>query len=389
MYTIIPLAIVIVSLTLLIKLYLVFSVKIRFYATGFDSGFRLPEIQLLWALGKTVQMDDPLGLYWSIPSLDKSIAAVILKAEAEHNFDSPKTQMFLTHLYNYRTKLEVELKNRGGLESTKALNKGQRLKVIVKGYGIFNSKVLNAGRELLISLPVAVEKSFSTPKDWINQSIHVYFQRVGDASYSFETVVRSQIHKNQSVALLLSHSDTLFRKQQRTYVRMPCTYNAQLFIHEDNNFNIDLEENESGFRCIVEDISENGALIRIGGMGKPNIRIKIQFTLHGKIVIMSGVVRSVEYNRVLKQSRLHFEARRLNSGTKNLILSYVYDVLPKNIAAQPNATVSADTSDLLDDDATVIPEAEYILDKEDDSDVEQEHTLEQLEKEFISASSGE
>lgn len=88
-------------------------------------------------------------------------------------------------------------------------------------------------------------------------------------------------------------------------------------------------ETTNGLKCLIEDLSEDGALIRIGGKGKKNIKIKIQFTLGENYIVMFGVVRAVEYNAKSNQSRLHFECVTLPQKMKNDILTYVYNVIPQ------------------------------------------------------------
>ena len=45
---------------------------------------------------------------------------------------------------------------------------------------------------------------------------------------------------------------------------------------------------------------------------------------------MFGIVRTVEYNEELGQSRLHFECIHIEEAMKNIVLSYVYNILPEN-----------------------------------------------------------
>ena len=46
-------------------------------------------------------------------------------------------------------------------------------------------------------------------------------------------------------------------------------------------------------------------------------------------VMMFGVVRSVEFNAALNQSRLHFECTHIEPNMKNAVLSFVYNVIPQ------------------------------------------------------------
>ena len=45
---------------------------------------------------------------------------------------------------------------------------------------------------------------------------------------------------------------------------------------------------------------------------------------------MYGIVRAVEYNPQINQSRLHFESIHIEEDMKNAILSFVYNVLPQD-----------------------------------------------------------
>ena len=68
-------------------------------------------------------------------------------------------------------------------------------------------------------------------------------------------------------------------------------------------------------------------MVRIGGKGVPNIQLKMQFTIEGKLIIMFGIVRTVEYNSSIDQSRLHFECVHIEPQMKNQILSFVYNIM--------------------------------------------------------------
>ena len=70
-------------------------------------------------------------------------------------------------------------------------------------------------------------------------------------------------------------------------------------------------------------------MIRIGGKGVPNVQIKLQFNIQNMLIIMFGVVRTVEFNEASNQSLLHFECIHLEPAMRNEVLSFVYDMLPE------------------------------------------------------------
>ena len=102
-----------------------------------------------------------------------------------------------------------------------------------------------------------------------------------------------------------------------------------MYIIKSDEFDFNAIETEPGYRCLLEDISEDGAMIRIGGVGKTGVMIKLQFSINNQFVMMFGSVKAVEYNDQLKQSRLHFECLHIEPAMKNIILSYVYNVMPE------------------------------------------------------------
>ena len=165
---------------------------------------------------------------------------------------------------------------------------------------------------------------------WEDHHISVYFWRKGDAGYAFDTqVFGAGVFQGQD-CLFLRHSNKLDRAQKRQSVRCVCNIYAQMYMIKSEVVDYNAVDTEEGYRCLLEDISEDGAMIRIGGIGKQNARIKLQFELQDTFIMMYGIIRAVEYNKVIDQSRLHFECTHIDPTMKNAILSYVYNVIPEN-----------------------------------------------------------
>ena len=305
-----------------------FKDNIKFFSTGLDSGFKLSEIFLLWKLAKIANLQDPLTLYWSLPSLEKGIAATIANAKNNGLEHSKKTQDFLAKLYAYRTKLELNPKNKKGLTSTKFIDVGQKIRVILKGRGVFSAEVLNNSKDLIISLPLQNNQITIAGVDWVGMMMSVYLWRKDDAAYVFDTYVRENTMFNGKSVLCLSHTDNLLRTQKRRSVRCECHIYAQMYIIKSETADLKSMETQPGLKCLLEDISEDGALIKIGGKGVSNLHIKLQFTIGESFIVMSGFVRGVEYDEEKNQSKLHFECTYIDTPMKNAILSYVYNVIP-------------------------------------------------------------
>jgi c-di-GMP-binding flagellar brake protein YcgR len=314
--------------TLIVWLFYFYDKKIKFYSVGFDSKFSFSEINLLWRLSQLCEVDEPVALFWSVPSLNKCMRLILADARTNGTENSAKIQNFLSKLYKFRTNVELSAQKKKGLDSTKYLSEGQRLRILLPGHGVFSSEVVNNGHALIIKLPVQKNIITVGGNEWLAKKISVYFWRKGDASYVFDTtVVNSGVFRAIPV-LYVAPSQQLFRTQKRRSVRCSCSIYAQLFFITSQVTNFNLVETLPGYRCLVEDISEDGAMIRVGGEGRNNIQIKIQFFLGDATILMYGIVRSVEYNKTLNQSRLHFECIHLEQEMRNAILSFVYNILP-------------------------------------------------------------
>lgn len=317
--------ITVICIFLFVRLLIVFHVPIQFFMTGQDKGFKISEILLLWKLANEAEIKEPLSLFISVPTLNMAISKIVMEAKEDGTETLESKQNFIAKLYEYRTKIDLEHQNKKGLDSTKYLEKGQRLRIILKGKGIFVSEILSVGYELIIRLPLQNNVRVINESDWVTKNVSVYLWRKGDAGYVFDTrVTNAGTFQGQSV-IYLAHTNQLERAQKRRSIRAACKIYAQLyFINSEEEPDYEAIEVESGYKCLLEDISEDGAMIRIGGRGRQNIKIKIQFDIDDRIIIMYGIIRAVEYNAQTNQSRLHFECLHIEKDMRNKILEFIY-----------------------------------------------------------------
>ncbi len=330
MYTVVAIIVISFFLLILAFVYSVYKTKIKFFITGIDSGFSMSDALLLWNVSQICELDEPTTLFFSLPALTKCMTQITNQASADNQIDSPKYQTLLSKLFAYRTKIQNESDNKKGLTSTETLESGQRLRIILPGKGVFASKIINNGKMLIITIPKKNDIITISAEEWVGKVINVYFWRKGDAQYVFDTiVVQTGIYLGKST-LYVKHSYNLTRTQKRRSVRAKCEIYADLFFIKKSDNNEQIIESKNGFRCLLQDISESGALIKIGGKGRENIKIKLQFSIQNKLIIMTGIVRKVEYNIEKNQSLLHFECTHIEQSMKNEILAYVYNMLPEN-----------------------------------------------------------
>ena len=327
MYTVTFVIIILVILAIMGAVYTAFKPRINFFITGLDSGFSLSEISMLWTAAELCNLEQPTSLFYSLPSLTKCMTQISNMTGSDN---SPKNQLIMTKLFNFRTKIQNEADDKKGMTTTHSLDKGQTLRIILPGKGVFTSEIVGNGNFLVINVPRQKNLIPFTGEDWVGKVISVYLWRKGDARYVFDTTVtQSGLFLGKS-ALFLKHSANLVRTQKRKAVRVKCQIYGMLYIIKKDKVDINAIETQNGFRCLIEDISESGALIRIGGKGVQNVKIKLQFNVHNKLILMVGIVRTVEFNEEQNQSLLHFECTHIETAMRNEILKYVYNMMPEN-----------------------------------------------------------
>ena len=327
MYTVTFLIIVLVILAVMGAVYTAFKPRINFFITGLDSGFSFTEISLLWTAAELCSLEQPTALFYSLPALTKCMTQISNMTSADN---SDKNQLIMTKLFNYRTKIQNEADDKKGMTTTHSLDKGQTLRIILPGKGVFTSEIVGNGNFLVINVPRQKNLIPYTGEDWVGKVISVYLWRKGDARYVFDTTVtQSGLFLGKS-ALFLKHSSNLVRTQKRKSVRVKCEIYGMLYIIKRDKVDVNAIETQNGFRCLIEDISESGALIRIGGKGVQNVKIKLQFNVHNKLILMVGIVRTVEFNEEQNQSLLHFECTHIETAMRNEVLKFVYNMMPEN-----------------------------------------------------------
>lgn len=327
MYTVTFLIIVLVILATLGAIYTTFKSRINFFITGLDSGFSFSEIMLLWNAAELCNLEQPTSLYFSMASLTKCMTQIANMTSAD---GSQKNQLLMSKLFNYRTKIQNEADDKKGMTTTHSLDKGQTLRIIWPGKGVFTSEIIGNGNQIVINIPRQKNLIPYTGDEWVGKVISVYLWRKGDARYVFDTTVtQSGLYLGKS-ALFIKHSANLTRTQKRKSVRVKCQIYGMLYIIKKDTIDVNAIETQNGYRCLIEDISESGALIRIGGKGAQNVRIKLQYNLQNKLILMVGIVRTVEYNEEQNQSLLHFECTHIETSMRNEILKFVYNMMPQD-----------------------------------------------------------
>jgi c-di-GMP-binding flagellar brake protein YcgR len=291
----------------------------QFRAQGKAAGFSFSELVRLKAVVERSGKANPLSLFQSAELMDYCIRSL-----AKTQDGSPAPQDFMAKLYECRKKIGTGGAQQG-ITSTREIEVGQNLRVVADSV-IYRSQVVkNADQYILASKPVNPELR-SAPV-WLGRKISIYFWKEEDAGYVFDCQVLDEVLFKGSATIKIGHSSNLFRTQKRRSLRVKTHKSSYLYILNDFTASNTLE-NKPGLKCFVEDISDTGCSVTVGGRAGKGLRVKLQFELNKKPFIMIGTVRSAEYDGETKRSLLHIEADPLSQEAKNAIFAEMFDAAP-------------------------------------------------------------
>ena len=299
---------------------------IHFYAKGKEAGFSFNEVNLLRKVAVEGRLNNPTSLFWSIKQLDRSVRGTIIRFRSEGVLDEVENMSFLSKLFDFRKNVELKLpKYMIGLKTTRKITKMQYLKITIAGLGTYVSQVVeNQRRYIAITYPEGPK--LPPGYEFKGERLNIYFWRKDDAGYVFESRVIEDHMDHKIPILYISHSDSIIRSQKRGSVRADLNNSAHLYPLRVIAQASEEEELKRGIRCRLQDISEDGAALLIGGHGKVGMNVKIQFKLSETVLTMCGVVKGVSFHQNKNTSIIHIQAVPLSNRTKNRILAYVYDL---------------------------------------------------------------
>jgi c-di-GMP-binding flagellar brake protein YcgR len=300
---------------------------LEYYVKCREAGLSIPEARLLYVAAGEAGLDDPTNVLWSPQDMDKAIG--VLTGGKFPAARGREGNILVDKVYELRKRLEFEKpRYKAGIKSSRQVEQGQRVRILVLGVGVFGATVIDSdGRRLIVSHPsgARLPKGFV----WKGKRVSVYLWRQDDACYVFDSVVLDDLRIRNIPVLHLAHSESLLRTQKRRSVRSRTKAPAYLYILKRIEGAFEKFEKEPGLRCIVNDVSEDGFSVVIGGKAKPGIAVKAQFFLGDNQIVMSGIVKSIDYDPGQNRSLLHVEAAKPSTRTRNTIRSFVYKIRPQ------------------------------------------------------------
>jgi c-di-GMP-binding flagellar brake protein YcgR len=296
---------------------------LQFRAQGKAAGFSSAEIKLLKTMVEQSGRINPLSLFQSTELIDQCIRSLVRSERIAGNKD-PVRQNLVERLYEYRKQIEIEAPKQKTL-SSREIEAGQNLRVVADSV-IYQSQVIkNTEQHILATRPVNPNMR-STPV-WQGRNVSIYFWKEGDAGYVFDSDILGEALFKGAMAIQIGHTNNLFRSQKRRSPRVKVHKSTYLYLLNDA-VSVDALETKPGLKCFVEDISDTGCAVTVGGRASKGLRVKLQFELNKKPFCMSGTVRSVGYNGETNRSLLHIEADPLSQEARNAIFAEMFDVMP-------------------------------------------------------------
>ena len=301
---------------------------IQFFAKGKEAGFTIKDMEQLRRLVAACNIKDPAAIFKSQKQFETIIRSMVNTVRLSGENSDPATQHFLSKLFDYFKKIEMEtVESKSRITTTRQINEGQYLRILVAGQGVYKSEVVkNFGNYITIARPVNSKNAASM--QWTGVKVSIYFWREDDAGYVFDSEVIDEVFSKGISSLKVEHNDSLFRTQKRKSLRVKFHKPAFLYLVNEND-NPHRLEKSAGLRCMLEDISDTGCAFRVLGQASVGLRFKVQFSLDKVPVCMPSTVRSIEYNQETNISLVRMEADPLPIATRNHILCEVFDMLPE------------------------------------------------------------
>jgi len=327
--------IIMLSILVVLLLAIVFATALRgakryswaeFFLKTKEAGLTLSEARELREAASLAGLVDPTNILWSPRDMDKAIAILSASLKRDGRDRGREGILLMDRVYTLRKGIEFEQPRfKYGLRSSRQIAAGQRLRVLVHGAGVFGSTVIdNNARYIVLSYPIGGR----LPRDWVwkGKKVSIYFWRREDAGYVFDSYVIDDLRIRAVPVLQVSHSEALLRTQKRKSVRARSKIPAYLYLLKRIEGAYEKPERSPGLRAMVQDLSEDGAAVAIGGKAKPGLQVKLQFGLDDRSVVMSGTVRSVDFDSDSNRSVLHVEAVTPSPRMRNAIRSFVYNI---------------------------------------------------------------
>lgn len=302
---------------------------LRFCMKGSQNGFSFSDLRFLWELNSYANGNETAHFFSSASSLDFCIKLIQEQIDqTPMGANTEKAQELLTKLYDYRTKFALELmQNQYQIVTTHDMEVRQVCMLLAPSVGSLYIRCEQVLDDCVKFVMFDSSARRASKHQWNGDNVQVYFWRRHDAGYFYTSKVLKGKPIMNGFELFIAHSDELRRTQQRKSIRASCKFEGVLFpVRPEVQFD-DIYETKGGVKCIVKNISEDGAMIYVKGKAEKGVNMKLQLKIHDKPVVMCGYIVRFFYDEKSNTSKVHFNCTRITEQNRNNILSFVYDIL--------------------------------------------------------------
>ena len=299
-----------------------------------DIGLQKHHTEDLEYLIRVCKVKQPFLIFSSAGLLDDILKKGIYSLHQNRDLNEEEREKRLSHIFQIKQIIERNARRGIGVKSTNLLKTGQPLVMTLEDGGQYQTRVVSNMRDMLAcGAPRNLAgHDFRLPK---GTRLKIHFWRDSDAGYAFQTKVLGYDNIKGILSILIQHSKTLRREQQRKFRRSPL--HSPCFFYP-----IQINEYGGGRRTVRKavvqtnqrllgnllDISAGGCAVSSMNPLKIGSLTKMEFEINKRQrIIVFGKVKRVRSQRT-RGGIMHVMFTKLTSRYLNQIYSYVYDYTP-------------------------------------------------------------
>jgi c-di-GMP-binding flagellar brake protein YcgR len=292
-------------------------------------------IDYLEYLVRVCKVQQPFLVFSNPGLLDDLLRKGIYSLQQNAALKPEDRERRMGHLFQIKQIIERNAKRAVGIGSTSFLRVGQGLTITPEGGGQYQCRVMSNMRDLLaVSAPA---DDSGVPLRWSRGTrVKLSFWREGDAGYTFESKVVAHDTIKGMPCILIQHSRSLRRAQQRKYRRSPlnrpCFFYPVHIVEQQQGRATERKAMVQANRRLLGhllDISAGGCSVSSLSPLPAGSLCKLEFEIRrqSRIVVFGKVKRT----RGLKSQHggvMHVMFTTLSSQHLNQIYTFVYGYSP-------------------------------------------------------------
>ncbi len=303
-----------------------------------DIGLGKNHIDILEYLIRVCKVKQPFLIFSNSGLLDDMLKKGIYSLERNRGLNDEQQEKQLSQVFQIKQIIERNSRRGIGVRSTNLMKLGQALIVNPETGGEFQTKVVSNMRDMLACTAPKNEAGhdFRLKK---GTRLRIHFWRESDAGYSFQTKVLGYDNIKGIVCILIQHSKTLRREQQRKFRRRhlhrPCFFypiRIQISGQGRRAKRRAVVQNNQRLLGNILDISAGGCSIASMSPLKTGSLVKLEFEIsRTQRITVYGKVKRARSQKV-RGGIMHVMFTKLSSRNLNNIYSYVYNYTSKSLS---------------------------------------------------------